>query len=56
MVASGGLEVMSLRHAKTLREDDVSEEPVWPWVVAGMALLGIAVGVAAVNLSTRPVD
>jgi hypothetical protein len=49
--------VPSQRHAdKLMSHDDASDKPVWPWVVAGIALLGIASGVAAVEISTRPRD
>ena len=34
--------VGSLWHAKRLKTDHQSSEPVWPWVVVGVVLLGIA--------------
>jgi hypothetical protein len=50
--AAGG--VLSLRPKKLKTDDDASWRPAWPWVVAGVILLGIAAGIAAAELGPLP--
>jgi hypothetical protein len=46
VVATAALGAMSLWHAKKLKtDDDALGKSVWPWVVAGVVLLGIAAGI-----------
>jgi hypothetical protein len=42
----------SLLHAKKLKaDDDASGTLVWPWVVAGVVLLGMAAGIGVADIA-----
>jgi hypothetical protein len=54
-VAIAGVGIVSLRHAhKLMNLDDARRGPAWPWVVAGVILLGMAAGITASAM--RPAD